>query len=76
MHEASSGAIDLAIGTLDNPNAVTPDEQVGLESKLAWFDTLSGLHGHRTQDERTPQDLTKLATLQHPDHDTSEWPPK
>jgi hypothetical protein len=76
MHEASSGVIDLAIGTLDDPNAVTPDEQVGLESKLAWFDTLPGLPGHRTQDERTPQDMKSLATLQHPDHDTSEWPPQ
>ncbi len=76
MHEDASGVIDLAIGTLDTPNAVAPVEQVGLEGKLDWFDGLSGLPGHRTQDERTAEDLGKLTSFQHPDHETDPWPPK
>lgn len=76
MREDGHPDYDMAIGTLDNPNAAPPIEQVGLESRLVWFDTLSSLPAHRTQDERTPEDLKKLATFQHPDHDTETWPPR
>ena len=76
MREDESPVYDIAIGTLDNANAAAPIEQVGLESKLSWFDTLPALPAHRTQDERTPDDLKKHATFQHPDHDTDVWPPK
>ena len=76
MREDGSPVYDIAIGTLDNPNAAPPIEQAGLESKLSWFDTLATLPAHRTQDERTPEDLKKLASFQHPDHDTDVWPPE
>jgi hypothetical protein len=66
---------DMAIGALDDPNAAPPTTEVGIESKLAWFGTLTTLPGHRTQDDRTPDDLAKLKTRQHPDHDTDDWPP-
>ena len=49
---------------------------MGVESKLHWADSLPSLPGKRTEDDRSPEDLTKLASLQHPDHDTSEWPVK
>ncbi len=74
MREDGHPDYDLAIGTLDDPKEAPPTEQVGLESKLPWFDLLPGLPGHRTEDERTPEDLKKLATFQHPDHDTLHWP--
>lgn len=64
----------IAIGTLDDPNAAPPIEQVGLESKLSWFDRLPALPGHTTEQDRTPDDLAKLTTRQHPDHDTETWP--
>lgn len=76
MREDGSGVYDLAIGTLDDPNAAPPDEQVGIESRLVWFNSLPGLPSHRTQDERTPADLEKLRSFQHPDHDTEHWPPR
>ncbi|MGH8597615.1 MAG: GFA family protein [Gammaproteobacteria bacterium] len=76
MREDGHPDYDLAIGTLDDPNVSAPIEQVGIESKLAWFDTLAALPAHRTQDERTPEDLKKLTTFQHPDHDTETWPPR
>jgi hypothetical protein len=66
---------DLAIGTLDEPGAAPPTEQVGLESKLPWFDTLPTLPGHTTQEDRAPEELAKLRSRQHPDHDTDSWPP-
>ncbi|MDQ8697483.1 GFA family protein [Hyphomicrobium sp. LHD-15] len=67
---------DIAIGTLDNPEAAPPTEQVGIESKLSWFDRLPSLPSHSTSDDRTAEDLAKLKTSQHPDHDTDVWPPK
>ncbi len=75
MHEDGSGIYDIAIGALDNPGAAPPTSQVGTESKLAWFDRLATLPGRSTEDDRTPQDLAKLHTRQHPDHDTEAWPP-
>lgn len=74
MREDGDPRIELAIGALDCPNDAAPVEQVGVESKLAWFDALASLPAHRTEDERTPQDLAQLATFQHPDHDTAAWP--
>jgi hypothetical protein len=65
----------MAIGSLDDPNWVAPTEQVGIEGKVSWFDSMATLPAHRTEDERTPEDLAKLKTLQHPDHDTDRWPP-
>lgn len=77
MREDGHPDYDLAIGTLDDPNAVSRIAvQVGIESKVAWFDSLIALPAHRTEDERTPADLKRLASRQHPDHDTEEWPPR
>lgn len=74
MREDGDPRIEIAIGSLDDPNAAAPTGQVGVESKLTWFDGLAGLPAHRTQDERTSEDLKKLASFQHPDHDTVVWP--
>lgn len=74
MLEDGYGPIEIAIGTLDDPNAAAPDHVVGIESKLVWADALPGLPAKRTEDDRTADELTKLASLQHPDHDTDEWP--
>ena len=66
--------IELAIGTLDNPNACAPRHAVGIESKLAWADSLSTLPARPTAQDRRPEELAKFPSLQHPDHDTDEWP--
>jgi hypothetical protein len=66
---------EIAIGTLDDPSACPPDHVVGVESKLSWADSLPRLPGHTTADDRTAEDLAKLTSLQHPDHDTERWPP-
>ena len=74
MLEDGYGPIEIAIGTLDDPNTAAPDHVVGVESKVSWADALSGLPAKRTEDDRTPEDLKNLRSLQHPDHDTQHWP--
>lgn len=77
MREDGHPDYDLAIGTLDNPNVFQCIEnQTGIEGKVVWFEGLFTLPAHRTEDERTPADLAKLASRQHPDHDTDKWPPQ
>jgi hypothetical protein len=75
MREDGDPNYEIAIGTLDDPNAIGPmTEQSGTESKLTWFDAMAGLPARRTCDYRSPEELAKLASLQHPDHDTEHWP--
>jgi hypothetical protein len=76
MKEDGDPNYEIAIGSLDRPELAPPSKQVGTESRLSWFKSLADLPGHRTQDDRTPEDLAKLRSLQHPDHDTRDWPPK
>ena len=52
-----------------------PASQVGIERRLSWFAGLAALPGRRTEDSRTPEELARLKSLQHPDHDTDQWPP-
>jgi hypothetical protein len=47
---------------------------VGVESKIPWTDGLPALPGRTTDNDRTPEDLARLKSLQHPDHDTEHWP--
>ena len=75
MREDGDPDYEIAIGTLDDPNAIgAMTEQSGCESKVAWFDGLSSLPSQATADYRSPEDLERLKSLQHPDHDTDHWP--
>ena len=70
MREDGAANYDLTIGSLDNPGDFPPTSQVGIESRLVWCDALAQLPGKRTDQDRTPEDLAKLQSLQHPDFDT------
>lgn len=75
MREDGDPNFEFTIGSLDQPNAIAPmTEQSGIESRVAWYRSLSALPERTTSDDRTPEDLTKLQSLQHPDHDTEHWP--
>ena len=68
----------MSIGSLDTPEAVTPTEVEGIESRWASFDpaALAALPAHRTGEAGAPEDLTRIAIYQHPDHDTpADWRP-
>lgn len=74
MHEDGDHNIELAIGTLDNPRDVKLDGQVGVESRLPWFASMSDLPERATTDYCPPDLMEKLKSRQHPDHDTESWP--
>jgi hypothetical protein len=71
MHDDNDPDIEIAIGTLDNPNNIPPlYKQSAVESRVNWFMTMHSLREERMEDYRTPDDMIKLRSLQHPDHDT------
>jgi hypothetical protein len=61
--------IAVSIGSLDEPSAVTPENQYGIEARQAAFGLLHTLPGTRTEDDIAPEMMAKLTNLQHPDHD-------
>lgn len=76
MQEDGDPTYQVAIGTLDDPNAIGPmTEQLGVESMVAWFPAMASLPRKTTSEDRSSEDLKRLATRQHPDHDTDWWPP-
>ncbi len=74
MQEDGDPHIELAIATLDDPNAVRLVAQVGVESKLAWFDGMARLPRETTNENNPAAAAGRYRTLQHPDHDTEHWP--
>lgn len=74
MREDGDTNIELAIGTLDDPSDIPPlSRQSAVESRVTWFSTMHTLSDERMSDYRTPEDLKKLESRQHPDHDTEQW---
>lgn len=74
MRDDDDPNIEIAICTLDDPNAAPPVHQVGVESKVAWFDTLHKLPAKTTLGDNPLAADGRYAPRQHPDHDTDSWP--
>lgn len=68
--------INLTMGSLDNPGQFPPQEQFGIEARVAWFGELSTRHDAGTTEETMagPAPAIKASNHQHPDHDTESWP--
>lgn len=67
--------INFTIASLDRPAGVIPAFQMGIESRLPWFEALPGLPAHSTEDLVTAERLALIGNLQHPDRDTETRPP-
>ena len=65
----NSERIAVSIGSLDDPAAGTPANQFGIEGRLPAFALLHTLPGTRTEDDIPPDEMNRLKSLQHPDHD-------
>ncbi len=71
--------IHPAIATLDDPRAVAPQFQTGIESRLPWTMEIASLKAMSTDDifkgyEALAAEI-RNTNHQHPDHDTAVWPP-
>ena len=69
--------ISVTLGSLDDPAAVTPAVVMGTESRLDWCAALLGsAPWQATGEGDPPEDLSRITTYQHPDHDTpADWQP-
>ncbi|GIL03195.1 MAG: aldehyde-activating protein [Alphaproteobacteria bacterium] len=72
--------IAVTLGSLDDPAAVAPLRQYGIEAKMPWFGRLDALPGAATEDQQVldgvPLSAIAASNRQHPDHDTEVWPPE
>lgn len=67
--------IAIAAGAFDQPAAIAPRIQFGVEGKLPFTDSLHTLPQHHTMDDIAAAPfLADIVSYQHPDHDTTEWP--
>ena len=69
MREDGDPYYEITIGSLDMPDRINPATQVGIESRVGWFSALHSLPASRTDQDRSPAELAKLTSRQHPDQD-------
>jgi hypothetical protein len=75
-YDAPDG-LALSVVTFDNPDLISPVVAYGIEGKLDWSDGLAKLpQQHTIDDLKDAPFLATLVSYQHPDHDTTVWPPK
>lgn len=67
--------ISVSLGSLDDPSAVEPEEQFGIEARQPFFAGLHRLPEETTEAGNPPELLARMKSRQHPDHDTERWPP-
>lgn len=68
--EHVGGLMSVTIGSLDDPAAARPTEQLGSPSKLPWVDMIAELPTHEPTEPRAAAHLASIQSLQHPDRDT------
>lgn len=70
--------ISVTIGSLDTPEAVNLTQVDGIESRWSTFDAaaIAALPAHVSGEAGAPEDLSRITSYQHPDHDTlAGWHP-
>lgn len=66
----NSDRISFTVCSLDEPEAISPTDQLGVESMLSWAPLLHALPTQSTQDWLDAAKITTVGARQHPDHDT------
>ncbi|OCW57724.1 GFA family protein [Hoeflea olei] len=71
-----SDGVAVTLGSLDEPSAVVPVSNDGVETRVPFFEALAGLAGKAVDRSDLPGGLESIASSnhQHPDHDTAHWP--
>ena len=75
-YEYGEGNISFALGALDEPRAVFLSEQLASPNRIADFKALADLPEHPADEPRAAAHLAGIISLQHPDCDSTDWPPK
>ena len=63
-------AIDVSLGSLDEPARVRPVIAFGIEGRMPWFDGLATLPGETTDEDPPPTREGRIHSRQHPDRET------
>jgi hypothetical protein len=75
----SGARFAITIGSLDEPAAIKPTAQYGIESRMPWFSELFQLpafeSGKYENASAELYEMIRTSNRQHPDHDTAAWPP-
>jgi hypothetical protein len=78
-NDVNGARITLTIGSLDAPRKLKPVTQDGIEGRMPWFSELPqvpDLGETEAGDSAAWAAAIKTSNRQHPDYDTTEWPPK
>lgn len=71
------GDVEIAIGSLDDPEQAAPVVQVNLTDKLSFIDNLHALPVRDFEaGSAEVKFMAGISDHQHPDHDTEIWPLK
>ncbi|HEY9009731.1 MAG TPA: GFA family protein [Devosia sp.] len=74
--EDQPGSVEIAIGALDNPALAPPVLQVNPHDKVPFFSGLVVLPTrHEGESPANDAFIASVVSYQHPDHDTTTWPP-
>lgn len=68
--EAGRDRVSVTLGSLDEPGAVAPVTQLGVESKVSWLVPSLSLPEIRTDQWLAKKKIAAIDNHQHPDHET------
>lgn len=64
-----SQRIGVTLGSLDDPNAVAPLEQLGVESRVSWLGSALAAPEASLSEWLRSRHITSVGSRQHPDHE-------
>jgi hypothetical protein len=72
------GHLNFTTGSLDHPELFPPHVHCGTEGRVPWFDTLPAMDWLGTTEAEMSDEAPGIrdTNRQHPDHDTTLWPPR
>jgi hypothetical protein len=63
-----TGSISVTMNSLDDPEAMRPSKQYGIEGKVSWVDKIGTLPAQRTEEWMKADGVAPIINYQHPDH--------
>jgi hypothetical protein len=66
----NGGTISVTILSLDDPDAVAPDSQLGVESQVRWLAGALSLPAMKTEAWLARKKIASVSNHQHPDHES------